>query len=259
MSIGTIESTGTRLVDEAHAYVVSLSVLVGVAVLLTQPYFVQIGIFRPHNPIGVALGVILHGGLSYLLIQRALTLGQHVGLGWPPLDGWDARRSSPRVARDAVISAVLLGLAAALLVVIGSQLPSGASGLREMPHATLWAAGLASVGAGIREEVWYRLGAMTLFAWALSRLFRRAVPRLAVIWSSILAAAVLFGAAHLPQTSGVIALTPTIVAFILAGNGVVGVVCGWLYWRKGLVAAIVAHTVVDLVLKVALPLMQSWV
>jgi membrane protease YdiL (CAAX protease family) len=34
----------------------------------------------------------------------------------------------------------------------------------------------------------------------------------------------------------------------------VGLACGWLYWRKGLLAAMLAHATVDLVLKVAMPM-----
>ena len=48
------------------------------------------------------------------------------------------------------------------------------------------------------------------------------------------------------------------VALALAGNGAVGVACGWLYWRKGLIAAMVAHATANLVLRLVLaPLGQS--
>jgi len=35
-------------------------------------------------------------------------------------------------------------------------------------------------------------------------------------------------------------------------NGLVGVIAGWLYWRRGLESAMVAHFCADLVVHVAL-------
>ena len=63
-------------------------------------------------------------------------------------------------------------------------------------------------------------------------------------------AALAFGLIHLPQLAqfGTPTLTP--IAITLLGNGIVGVVCGWLYWRRSLVAAILAHFAVDLILHV---------
>ena len=42
--------------------------------------------------------------------------------------------------------------------------------------------------------------------------------------------------------------------FIFVGNGTPGLVFGWLYWRRGLIAAMLAHFGLDLVLKVLIPL-----
>lgn len=91
---------------------------------------------------------------------------------------------------------------------------------------------------------------MTVVAWLLSR-FRMGVTHpVAVMWSANLVAALLFGASHLTASN-----TPTLgfVAFILGANGIVGLLCGWLFWRKGLIAAMTAHAAFNLVLKVLLP------
>jgi membrane protease YdiL (CAAX protease family) len=45
-------------------------------------------------------------------------------------------------------------------------------------------------------------------------------------------------------------LTPALIARALILNGIPGIAFGWLYWRRGLEAAMVAHFSADLVLHV---------
>jgi membrane protease YdiL (CAAX protease family) len=47
-----------------------------------------------------------------------------------------------------------------------------------------------------------------------------------------------------------------LLAFIFVGNGVPGLVFGWLYWRRGLYAAMITHFGLDLVTKVLVPLVS---
>jgi membrane protease YdiL (CAAX protease family) len=67
----------------------------------------------------------------------------------------------------------------------------------------------------------------------------------------------LFGAIHLPQAFAFFGASLALVAFVLVGNGLPGLIFGWLYWRKGLVAAMVCHAVVDIVTKVIIPLVAG--
>ncbi len=83
------------------------------------------------------------------------------------------------------------------------------SGQRVAP----WMGLLASVYGAIDEEVLLRLGVMTFLAWALSRLGgQHARMADSFIWVSIVGAALLFGAGHLPATSAPAPLTPIVVA-----------------------------------------------
>jgi hypothetical protein len=118
------------------------------------------------------------------------------------------------------------------------------------------AALLASFGAGLREEIWLRLGVMTVLAWMFA-FGGRAPWTKTAFWSANVLAALLFGAIHLPQAAAFGALTAPMVVWVLMGNGVVGVVCGWLYWRIGLLAAMVSHASADVVLKVLYPLFAT--
>jgi membrane protease YdiL (CAAX protease family) len=97
--------------------------------------------------------------------------------------------------------------------------------------------------SAITEELEFRLVLATLVAWiallALSGLDRPS-PSVA-IWLSILVSALLFGLAHVGNLPNV--PHPYLRAVTL--NGVAGIVLGWLYWRRGLEAAIAAHLAAD--------------
>jgi membrane protease YdiL (CAAX protease family) len=97
--------------------------------------------------------------------------------------------------------------------------------------------------SAITEELKFRLILATLVAWialfALSRI-GLASPSLA-IWVSILVSALLFGLAHVGNLPNV--PHPYLRAVTL--NGFSGIVLGWLYWRRGLEAAIAAHLAAD--------------
>jgi membrane protease YdiL (CAAX protease family) len=75
-----------------------------------------------------------------------------------------------------------------------------------------------------------------------------------VIWPANVIAAALFAAIHLPQAAALFGLSAPVLTFVLVGNGLPGLAFGWLYWRRGLLAAMAARGAADVVLKVVLPL-----
>ena len=111
-----------------------------------------------------------------------------------------------------------------------------------------WKGLLASFYGGIGEEVLTRLFAMTLLVWLIAwATGRRTAP---VFWAAIILAAVGFAAAHIPATAVLAPLTRPVVARILVLNSLGGILFGWLYWRRGLEHAMVAHFCCDLALHV---------
>ena len=63
-------------------------------------------------------------------------------------------------------------------------------------------------------------------------------------------AAVLFGLGHLPATATFLPLTPLVITRAILLNGIGGMIFGWLYWKRGLEAAMVSHFSADIVLHV---------
>ncbi|MEL7371986.1 MAG: CPBP family intramembrane glutamic endopeptidase, partial [Myxococcota bacterium] len=119
---------------------------------------------------------------------------------------------------------------------------------------TAWKGVLVSVSAGIKEELLLRFGLMPLWAWSLMKLSRSAQAGPGILWTANIIAALLFGLVHLPAASTVLDVTPFVIAVVLTLNGIAGVTFGWLYWRRGIAAAIMAHFFADIVLQVLYPL-----
>jgi Type II CAAX prenyl endopeptidase Rce1-like len=210
------------------------------------------------------INVFIELGFSAAAIGLGLWLGGAIGLGTPRLRAWlEGDRAALRqmlrplplaLGLGVVVGAVVLGISLAFKGL--DLLPKPPQPL-QLPPA--WEGFLASIGAGIREEVWLRLGLMTLLVWCGTRMTRRPQPGPVTVWTGNVLAALIFGAIHLPQGAAFYGgLTPGLVAFALLANGLGGVVFGWLYWRHGLLAAMAAHFSTDVVLKVIYVLLYPW-
>jgi hypothetical protein len=218
----------------------------------------QVGQFRPSPWVLAPVQVV--GDLLFTAVAAGLglALGPRVGLGAPELGIWlSGDRGGLRRIRSALPLAaglgLLTGVAVTALAFLTTPLMPGP--LAELAHPPAWQGFLASFGAGVREEIWLRLGLMTLLVWLGTAISRRWRPSAGIVWSSIVLATLLFGAVHLPQAAMLgQGLTAAVVATTLLLNGVAGIVFGWLYWRRGLVAAMVAHFCADVVLHVVAPM-----
>ncbi|HIC89514.1 MAG TPA: CPBP family intramembrane metalloprotease [Anaerolineae bacterium] len=70
------------------------------------------------------------------------------------------------------------------------------------------------------------------------------------MWTANVLTALLFGAGHLPTLAMLAPLTVMLVVRTVLLNSIAGIVFGWLYWRRGLLAAIASHFSADIVLHV---------
>jgi hypothetical protein len=97
---------------------------------------------------------------------------------------------------------------------------------------------------GVTEELLIRWGLMTLLVWAAWRLFQkgRDKPRPAYFVAAILISSIVFGIGHLP-IAFLLFPQPTVglVVFVVLANSLFGLIAGYLYWKKGLEAAMIAH------------------
>lgn len=196
-----------------------------------------------------------------LMALLGLRMGHRVGLGSPLLAGW---LGGPRVAVAALRPwhSLAVGVLAALAVIglsllVDPLMPAPANPPLDAGAGRSALYGfLASFYGGIAEELQQRLFLMTLLLWIVARIGKR-TPRPGTYWGAIVAAALLFGAGHLPAAAQVWGLDAVVVARTVLLNAVAGLAFGWLYWRRGLEMAVLGHFGADLVLHVVSPLLAA--
>jgi phosphoglycerol transferase MdoB-like AlkP superfamily enzyme len=93
---------------------------------------------------------------------------------------------------------------------------------------------------GITEEILMRFGLMTFIVWLLSKIFKALNAK--TYWGSILLAALLFALGHFPVVfQAVGSPSALLLSYIVLGNSIGGIIFGWLYWKRGLESAFIAH------------------
>ncbi len=93
---------------------------------------------------------------------------------------------------------------------------------------------------GLTEEILIRFGLMTLITWIIFKITGKLNP--IIYWIGIIISAIAFGFGHLPLVYTLIETPKTeLLLYIILGNSVGGIIFGWLYWKKGLETAMIAH------------------
>ncbi|HEV2365672.1 MAG TPA: hypothetical protein VGS12_15890 [Caulobacteraceae bacterium] len=186
------------------------------------------------------LGLAQNAALFALVVAAGIPAARAVGLG-----------GLGRTSGAALTWAGVFGGAAGLLLVAIdlSLLPRLPALLELARNASLSENFFASFYGGLNEELLTRFFGVSAGAWLLS-LPWRASPRPAgwMFWCAIGLMAAAFSLAHLPATRAAIGrLTTLAVARAFALNAPLGVLCGWLFWRFGIAAAMLAHFTADIV------------
>ncbi|WP_019142616.1 CPBP family glutamic-type intramembrane protease [Noviherbaspirillum massiliense] len=134
------------------------------------------------------------------------------------------------------------GLAGAILLILFSQ--HAPAELASAPERAGMPLSVRVLYGGITEELLLRWGLMSLLVWLLWRILQRSrpVPGAFSVLLAVLASALLFGAGHLPAAHAVAgSLSPAVIAYVVGGNALFGILAGFLFWRFGLEAAMLAH------------------
>ncbi|WKZ36772.1 MAG: CPBP family intramembrane metalloprotease [Anaerolineales bacterium] len=218
-------------------------------------------------PLLLAIQIGQNAVMFAILTALGLFFANRVGLGTPILEAKLAGESVADKVRAILPMSIGIGVAAAGLILVLDVAIFQPALLRELGDAAealasgsvkppAWQGFLASFYGGITEEILLRLFVMSLFVWLGSFISKTAEgkPTSAVFWVANILAAVLFGLGHLPATANLLPLTPLVITRAIILNGVAGVAFGWLYWKRGLESAIIAHFSADIVLHVLLAL-----
>lgn len=178
-------------------------------------------------------------------------LGRQLGLGTPLLAALLSKKpgAGSKLLNDAR-TATLLGLSMGVALVLLREVtaPLLPPEIPAFGHRGFWGGILVSAAAATSEEVWFRLGIMTVLAWSVVRLSGRESISPAIAWPVIVLVAAGFGLAHLPQLNSYGAASPYAIWATIIGNSLVGTMYGWCYWRLSFIAAVIAHFAVDIVI-----------
>ncbi|MDR2796508.1 MAG: CPBP family intramembrane metalloprotease [Spirochaetaceae bacterium] len=213
-----------------------------------------------------AILLLLSAAQNLVLFSVATFCGlffsKRIGMGMPILQNVLEGKKQSKELKSIITPSVCLGILAGILIVLLSIPFNTLIPELQLSEASVsaWKAFLASFYGGIAEEILLRLFLVSLFVWISFKIKKTkdGHPTDFGIWVSIIAASVIFGLGHLPVTAQITSLTGVVVIRAIVLNGVGGVIFGWLYWKKGLESAIIAHFSTDIVLHIITPLAVSF-
>ena len=203
----------------------------------------------------VMQNVILFAGF----ISLGLLLAPKAGIEMPFLRRWFYGRGAP-LPKNSTRTPLLAGVAVAailLLIFYAFFLPR----IPEWPIAVeaampIWKRFLACFYGAINEEIVARLFALSLLIWLLRKVARQQSPQASAVifWIANLFVAGLFAVGHVPAAKVFLPLTPLVIVALLMINGTASLLFGYLCWKRGLEAAMLAHFSADFTLHVIGPM-----
>jgi membrane protease YdiL (CAAX protease family) len=228
--------------------------------LLLLPYAFELAgqsLFAQPNVLEIILIAFIQYGVQFaLLAYLGLRISKKIEIEPTPV------LSGKTKLQQYLTISVVSGIALGLIIVLLDRLFNSLLVVPSMSAPSAIAGFLASFYGGIAEEVLLRLffipflclliiGAMKLLGYA--KTWKHTDN---IVWISVILASIVFGLGHLPATAVVMAITPVVILRAVLLNGILGVVFGWLFYRKGLEFAMISHFSVDIVLHVLLPLLN---
>lgn len=149
-----------------------------------------------------------------------------------------------------------LGIICGILLVVGDLLFAPINGFGRIVHPAFPLSIIASISAGIGEEIMFRGFVFGLWAFILNWLFKRFNGRTAALWIANVIAALAFSASHLgtimilTHAASISDLSPAAFIEIFLLNGIIGLIAGERYMKDGLIAASGVHFWADIVFHV---------
>ena len=212
------------------------------AILLDQFTPEQIKLLTLINPTLLLLVAVIVGTILYQRVNLTVPIIEKaVGIETDtvPLS---------EILKYGILGGILAGVLLSLIgLIFNPILPQAFKDLGESFEPSLPARFLYG---GLTEEILMRFGIMTLAVWIFSKIFGH--TKAMVYWSGILVAAIIFAIGHFPIVyQAVENPTNVLLGYILIGNTIGGIIFGWMYWKKGLESAFLAHIFAHVVMVLA--------
>jgi len=183
------------------------------------------------------------GLLIALAVWSGVALASKVGLHAPAFEAAVTARSIRSALRRQLVPGLAAGVLGGVGLFVIGAFASPAALAEAQQRFTVPILARVLYG-GITEELLLRWGIMTVLVWLSWQIVqgRKGPPQAINYLLAIFVSALLFGAGHLPAAAIQIGeLTSDVVLFVVGTNGAFGVLFGYLFWRYGLEAAMIAH------------------
>lgn len=208
---------------------------------LIPPDFVIGLLFVIQLSITAIIGLVISKQLNFgTLVLESIVTKKDIGIKW----------------KSFILSSIFIGIIIGSILLLSDYIfyKLGASltffNADDLPS---WYNGLiGSFFGGIGEEIIFRLFFMSLLIYLLNLIIRNKdkTPKTWTVWTAMVFIAIVFGLAHLPLTESLSALTTLVVIRAILLNSIGGIGFGFLYWKKGLLYAMIAHFFADITLHV---------
>jgi len=212
----------------------------------------------PITPALKLLSLVQPAVILSIAVLVGVALASKVGLSSPVAEAAAGGENIISASTPQIIPGIVSGLAGGVLIVLSALLSK-----QFLPSETI--ARISEFGklvplltrllyGGIVEELMLRWGLMTLLVWAAWRLFQKGQnkPKPAHFVAAIVISSVIFGIGHLPIAFMLLPeATFALTLYVIVANSIFGLIAGYLYWKKGLESAMIAHMTAHVVMLTA--------
>ncbi|MFH0846818.1 MAG: CPBP family glutamic-type intramembrane protease [Chloroflexota bacterium] len=180
-----------------------------------------------------------------LLGGFGLKLSRKIGL--PEI--WDAGVSN----RQRFLTPALIGSGLGVFLIISDIIFASYNGIGRLVHPPFPTSILASLSAGIGEELLFRLFFIPFWVWLISHLILKGRGEKKVFWTVSVVSALAFALGHIPALmllfgfKSVSHIPPALMLEIILLNGVVALFCAYYFKKYGYLAAAGIHFWTDVV------------
>jgi membrane protease YdiL (CAAX protease family) len=191
--------------------------------------------------VSAGIALVLYGGLGFI----GLVLSRKLGL--PEI--WDSDISN----RQRFLIPALVGLGVGIVIIIGDLVFSPINGIGHFPHPPFPASIVASIAAGIGEEVMFRLFFISFWTWLVSKIILRGRWQTQVYWVISLVSAIAFGLGHLPGVmflkgwTSMAQVPPILMVEMILLNGILSLFAAYYFKKYGFLAPVGIHFWADMV------------
>ena len=225
--------------------IITLAILAAINIFLPQGAFLPTQKLPASKPVltlaNVAIMLILYGGLGFI----GLKLSQKIGFA----DIWDLKVSN----KQRFLIPALVGGGIGIFFILADVIFSKFHTLGPIPHPPFPTSLVASVTAGIGEEVIFRLFFISFWVWLISYVILKKRWQNQVFWVVSIFSALVFALGHFPSVMILFDLNTiqeipfALISEIILLNGVISIFAAYYFRKYGFLAAVGIHFWTDII------------